>query len=151
MNHFGEKADDCILTFSDAGDNIVTTEMSIKDYLHRKVLYLWRTYFVMHSRTSSFGLGPPENVVSQTQGEFQGQCNRSVFSNEINFNFCEKFDGDVQGPVSQEAQSQNSGIQNSAQTTKNENIEIKNVTSPSQTLSLIRNRQINQETLEKLE
>ena len=38
MNHFGEKADECILTFTDAGDNIGTTEMSIKDYLHKKGL-----------------------------------------------------------------------------------------------------------------
>ena len=148
MNHFGEKADDCILTFSDAGDNLATTQMSIKDYLHKKVLYLSRIYFVMHSRTSNFGLGSPENVVSQTQEEFKGQCNRLVFSIDISFKFCENFDGDVQGPVSQEAQSQHLGIQNSAQPTKNENIEIRNVSSPSQILSLIRNRQINQEALE---
>ena len=94
------------------------------------------------------GLGSPESVVSQSQVEFKDQCNRSVLSNDINFNFCEDFDGDDQGPVSQAAQSQNSGIQNSAQPTRNENIEIENVSSPSQTLSLIRNRRINQETLE---
>ena len=50
--------------------------------------------------------------------------------------------------MSQAAQDQNSGIQNSAQPTRNENIEIADVSSPSQTLSLIRNRRINQETLE---
>ena len=39
------------------------------------------------------------------------------------------------------------GIRNSARPTRNENIEIENVSSPSQTLSLIRNLQINQPTL----
>ena len=62
--------------------------------------------------------------------------------------FCENFDLDVQGPVSQAAESQNSGMQNSAQPTRNENIEIENVSSPSQTLSLKRNGRINQETLD---
>ena len=50
--------------------------------------------------------------------------------------------------MSQAAQSQNSGIQNSAQPTRNKNIEIENVSSPGQTISLIRNRRINQDTLE---
>ena len=50
VKRFGEKADECILTFTHAGDNIVTTEISIKDHLHKKGLYLSRTYFVMHSR-----------------------------------------------------------------------------------------------------
>ena len=158
---------------TDAGDNIVTAEMSIKDYLHKKGLYLSRTYFVMHSRyrglldldllnsferedfesdivfhqPTNLELGSSENAVSQSQGEFKDQCNRSVFLNDINFNFHEKFDGDVQGPVSQAAQSQNSGIQNSAQPAKNENIKIENELT-NQTLSLIRNWQINQSTLE---
>lgn len=39
------------------------------------------------------------------------------------------------------------GIRNSARPTRNESIEIENVSSPSQTLSLIRNLQINQPTL----
>ena len=43
--------------------------------------------------------------------------------------------------------SHNLGIRNSARPTRNENIEIENVSSPSQTLSLIRNLQINQLTL----
>ena len=90
------------VTFTDAGDNIVTTEMSIKDYLHKKELYLSRTYFVMHSRyrglldlnllnsferedfefdivfhqPTNLGLGSPENVVSQSQVEFKDPCNR---------------------------------------------------------------------------
>ena len=131
VNHFGEKADECIMTFTDAGDNIVTAEMSIKDCLHKKGLYLSRTYFVMHSRyrglldldllnsceredfesdivfhqPTNLDLGSSENAVSQSQGEFKDQCNRSVFSNDVNFNFHEKFDGNVQGPVSQAAQS----------------------------------------------
>ena len=113
MNHFGEKADECTLTFTDAGDNIVTTEISIKDYLHKKGLYLSRTYFVMHSRyrglldlnllnsferedfesdivchqPTNLGLGSTENIVSQNQREFKDQCNRLVLSNDINFNF----------------------------------------------------------------
>ena len=62
--------------------------------------------------------------------------------------FCENFDLDVQGPVSQAVESQNSGMQNSAQPTRNENIEIENASSPSQTLSLKRNGRINQETLD---
>ena len=40
VNHSGKKADECLLTLTDAGDNIVTAEMSIKDYLHKKGLYL---------------------------------------------------------------------------------------------------------------
>ena len=90
------------VTFTDARDNKVTTEMSIKDYLHKKELYLSRTYFVMHSRyrglldfnllnsferedfefdivfhqPTNLGLGSPENVVSQSQVEFKDQCNR---------------------------------------------------------------------------
>ena len=150
MNHFGEKADECTLTFTDAGDNIVTTEISIKDYLHKKGLYLSRTYFVMHSRyrglldldllnsferedfesdivwhqPTNLGLGSTKNVVSRSQGEFKDQCNRLVLSNDINFNFCKHFDGDVQRPVSQAVQSRSSGIQNSAKPTKNENIDI---------------------------
>ena len=136
VNHFGEKADECILTFTDVGDNLVTAEMTIKDCLHKKALYLSRTYFVMHSRyrglldlgllnsferedfesdivfhePTNLELGSSENAVSQSQGEFKDQCIRSVFSNDINFNFHEKFDGDLQGPVSRAAQSQNSGI-----------------------------------------
>ena len=132
VNHPGEKADECTLTFTDAGDNIVTTEMSIKDHLHKNGLYPSRTYFVMHCRyrglldldlSNSFeredfesniafhqptnlGLGSSENIVSQSQVEFKGQCNRSVLSNDINFNFCENCHGDIQGPVSQAAQSQ---------------------------------------------
>ena len=39
-----------IQTFTDARGNIVTAEISIKDYLHKKGLYLSRTYFAMHSR-----------------------------------------------------------------------------------------------------
>ena len=148
--------------------------MSVKDYVLKKGLYLSRIYFGIHSRyrglldldlSNSFErkdfesdivfhqptnleLGSSENAVSQSQGQFKDQCNRSLFSNDINFNFHEKFDGDVQGPVSQAAQSQNSGIQNSAQPTKNENIEIENMSSPSQTLLLIKNWEINQPTLE---
>ena len=102
---------------------------------------------VFHQPTN-LGLGLPENVVSQSQVEFKDPCNRSVLSNDINFNFCENFDGDVQGLVSQAARSQNLGIQNSAQPTRNKNIEIENVSSPGQTISLIRNRRINQDTLE---
>ena len=108
-------------------DNIVTTEVSIKDYLHKKGLYLSRTYFVMHSRyrglldldllhsferedfksdivfhqPTNLGLGSPENVASQSQVEFKDQYKRSVLSNDIIFNFCANFDGDVQEPVSQ--------------------------------------------------
>ena len=63
-------------------------------------------------------------------------------------NFYENFDRYVQGPVLQAAQSQNSGIKNSAQPTRNENIEIENVNSPNQNLSLIGNQHINQPTLE---
>ena len=45
VNHFGKKADECILTFTDAGDNIVTTEMSIKDYLHKKGIISFENIF----------------------------------------------------------------------------------------------------------
>ena len=62
---------------------------------------------VFHQPTN-LGLGSPENVVSRRQVELKDQCNRSVLSNDINFNFCENCDGDIQGPVSQAAQSQNS-------------------------------------------
>ena len=78
---------------------------------------------VCHQPTN-LGLGSTENVVSQSQGEFKEQCNRLVLSNDMNFNFCKHFDRNVQRHVSQAVQNRSSGIQNSAQPTKNENIDI---------------------------
>ena len=114
-----------IQTFTDARGNIVTAEISIKDYLHKKGLYLSRTYFAMHSRNgvlldlvllnsfqkkdfesdivfhqpTNLELGSSENTVSQSQEDFKVQCNRSVFSNDINFNFYKNFDGDFHGVI----------------------------------------------------
>ena len=108
-----------IQTFTDARGNIVTAEMSIKDYLHKKGLYLSRTYFAMHSRNGVlldlvllnsfqrkilnpilYSISPPtwsqdheKNTVAQSQEESKDQCNRSVLSDDINFNF----DEDVHG------------------------------------------------------
>ena len=107
MNHFREKADEFSQTFTH-GDNIVTVEMSIKDYLHEKGLYVSRTYFVIQSRygllldlvllnsfkrkdfESDIILNQPtnlelvssENSVSQSQEELRDQCNRSVLPND---------------------------------------------------------------------
>lgn len=125
MNHFCDKADKCIQTFTDARDNTVTAEMSIKYYLQKKGLYHSRTYFAMHSRygvlfylvllnsfqredfesdivfhqPTNLELGSSENTVSQSQEDFKVQCNRSVFSNDINFNFYKNFDGDFHGVI----------------------------------------------------
>ena len=60
---------------------------------------------IVFHQTIDLELGSSENAVSQSHRKFKDQCNWAVLSSDIIFKFYENFDGDVQGTVSQKAQS----------------------------------------------